>query len=250
MGKNDLLSEKEVLKKLAKEEKNKKKNKKARRDAWTAVAILATIMLIAVGLSFYKSSNIEIKEYSGRSSAKEHERRETTRNVIIGLGVACTGILIVALVNRSKNKDVSISKEEMQRIEQRKLDAARERVEEARKNRLNEELNATVSRTNRGSTHSIMEGHKGSISDSGNMSTMDMEDREAYLERRKREYQYYLEHDDDESIGEDDFEDEKLSKNGTSRGGIKKFWNKKTITYGIAALVAVIVIVIVIMIFL
>ena len=72
MGNNELLSEKEALKKLLKEEKNKKKNKKARRDAWTAVAIIAFIVLIFVGLSFYKNSNIEIKEYSGKSQDKQH----------------------------------------------------------------------------------------------------------------------------------------------------------------------------------
>lgn len=204
MGTNDLLSEKEVLKKLAKEEKDKKKNKKARRDAWTAVAVIATIMLIAVGLSFYKTSNVEIKEYSGRSLAKEHQKRETTRNVIIGLGVVCTGVLVIALVNRSKNKSDGPSKEEQNRAEQRKLDEARVRVEEARRNRLNEEANVTMTRHSRESMHSRLEGNQGSISDRGNMSMMDMEDREAYLERRKKEYQYYMENgmDEDDELSE------------------------------------------------
>ena len=205
MGTKELLSEKEALKKIAKEEKDKKKNKKARRDAWTAVAIIATIMLIAVGLSFYKTSNMEIKEYSGKSLAKEHQKRETTKNVIIGLGVACTGVLVIALVNRNKNKVERISPEEMQRAEQRKLDAARERVEEARRNRLNEEANVTMTRGSRENMHSYSDGHKGGISDRGNMSSMDMEDREAYLERRKKEYQYYMDNgmEDDEEYNTD-----------------------------------------------
>ena len=76
MGNNELLSEKEALKKLLKEEKNKKKNKKARRDAWTAVAIIAFIVLIFVALSFYKNSNIEIKEYSGKIILSAHNNTD------------------------------------------------------------------------------------------------------------------------------------------------------------------------------
>ena len=217
MATKELLSEKEALKKLAKEEKDKKKNKKARRDAWTAVAIIATIMLIAVGLSFYKTSNIEIKEYSGKSLAKEHQKRETTRNVIVGLGVLCTGVLVIALVNRSKNKVERISPEEMQRAEQRKLDAARERVEEARRNRLNEEANVTMTRSNRENMHSYSDGHRGS------MSEMDMEDREAYLERRKKEYQYYMENGMED---EEEYNTDEKSK-GTHLGRSKSDDSKK-----------------------
>lgn len=217
MGKNDLLSEKEVLKKLAKEEKDKKKNKKARRDAWTAVAILATIMLIAVGLSFYKSSNIEIKEYSGRSLAKEQERRETTRNVIIGLGVVCTGVLIIALVNRSKNKVEKISPEELHRMEERKLKEARERVEEARRNHHEEDNKMTITRGNRETMHSESEGNRGHIDGRVDMSSMDMEDRAAYLERRKKEYQYYMENELDEDQEDNKYKDKEAVASGLSR---------------------------------
>ena len=248
MGTKDLLSEKEVLKKLAKEEKDKKKNKKARRDAWTAVAIIAIIMLVAVGLSFYKTNNIDIKEYSGRSLAKEHERRETTKNVIIGLGVICTGVLIIALVNRSKNKTDKLSPEELHHIEERKLNQARERVEEARKNRLNEEAKVTMTRSNRESMHSVNEGHRGNLSDRTSMSMMDMEDREAYLERRKREYQYYMENDLDEDIYDnDDIEEASLS-NGRGRS-YKPSWKKKLkpfIPYGIGILVAAIIVAVIV----
>lgn len=248
MGTKDLLSEKEVLKKLAKEEKDKKKNKKARRDAWTAVAIIATIMLVAVGLSFYKTNNIDIKEYSGQSLAKEHERRETTRNVIIGLGVVCTGVLIIALVNRSKNKTDKISPEEMHRMEERKLNQARERVEEARKNRLNEEAKVTMTRSNRESMHSDNDGHRGNLSERTNMSMMDMEDREAYLERRKREYQYYMENELDEDTDDKDYRDKgSLSK---ARGrSYKNSWKDKMkpfIPYGIGILVAAIIVAVIV----
>lgn len=242
MGKKELLSEKEVLKKLAKEEKEKKKNKKARRDAWTAVAVIATIMLIAVGLSFYKTNNMEIKEYSGKSMAKEHQKRETTRNVIVGLGVLCTGVLVIALVNRSKNKVERISPEEMHRAEQRKLDAARERVEEARRNRLNEEANISMTRSNRESMHSYSDDHRGGISDRGNVSDMDMEDRAAYLERRKKEYQYYMENefeDDDELEGN-------LSVKGSNIGRSKSDDSKKKKIIIGAAIAAVLVIAIII----
>jgi multisubunit Na+/H+ antiporter MnhB subunit len=243
MGTNDLLSEKEVLKKLAKEEKDKKKNKKARRDAWTAVAVIATIMLIAVGLSFYKTSNVEIKEYSGRSLAKEHQKRETTRNIIIGLGVVCTGVLVIALVNRSKNKSDGPSKEEQNRAEQRKLDEARVRVEEARRNRLNEEANVTMTRHSRESMHSRLEGNQGSISDRGNMSMMDMEDREAYLERRKKEYQYYMENEleDGEEIEEDE-----MSSGGRTRRSYRDDSKRKKFIIGIAIGVIALVITLII----
>lgn len=200
MGNNELLSEKEVLKKLAKEEKNKKKNRKARRDAWTAVAIIALILLVGVGLSFYKNSNIEIKEYTGKSQAKQHEQQKNTRTVIMGLGVVCAGVLVIALVNRSKNKNETISIEEQQRQEQKKINEARARVEEARKNRLDEEANVTLKRSNRENIHTSSSDYRGSFGDRGNMSMMDMEDREAYLERRKREYQYYMENDLDEEM--------------------------------------------------
>ena len=217
MGKNDLLSEKEVLKKLAKEEKDKKKNKKARRDAWTAVAILATIMLVAVGLSFYKSNNIEIQEYSGRSLAKEQERRETTRNVILGIGVVCAGVLVIALVNRSKNKVEKISPEELHRIEERRLKEARERVEEAKRNHHEEDNKVTITRSNREHMHSASEGHRGHIDGRVDMSSMDMEDRAAYLERRKKEYQYYMENELDDNV-----EDEKCKDNESSGSGLSK----------------------------
>ena len=244
MGTKELLSEKEVLKKLAKEEKDKKKNKKARRDAWTAVAVIATILLIAVSLSFYKTSNVEIKEYSGKSVAKEHQKRETTRNVIVGLGVVCAGVLVIALVNRSKNKVEHISPEEMKRVEQGKLDAARERVEEARRNRLNEEANVTMTRSNRESMHSHYDSHRAGISDRVNMSDMDMEDREAYLERRKKEYQYYMENDldDDDEVG---IEESAASvKVGRSyKDDNKKKWIIIGIGAGVIALVIAIIIV-------
>lgn len=203
MSKDHILSEKDALKKLAKEDNKKsKKYKKAKRDAWTAVAVIATVMLIAVGLSFYKTSNIEIKEYSGKSVAKEHEKRENAKNIIIGLGVVCAGILVVALVNRNKNKNYAPSKEELQRMEQKKLSEARERVEEARRHRLEEEANVTMTRTNREHMNHAMDGYKQGLGDRANLSEMGIDDREAYLERRKREYQYYMENglDDDEMI--------------------------------------------------
>ena len=245
MGTKDVLSEKEVIKKLAKEEKDKKKNKKARRDAWTAVAVIATILLIAVGLSFYKTSNMEIKEYSGKSLAKEHQKRETTRNVIIGLGVICTGVLVIALVNRSKNKVDSVSPEEMKRVEQKKLDAARERVEEARRNRLNEEANVTMTRSSRETMHSNYDGHRGGISGREDMSAMDMEDREAYLERRKKEYQYYMENDMDE---EDELEDNFSSVGNKVSRGKSNNGNKKKIIIGAAVAVVALAIAVIIVI--
>lgn len=243
MSTKDLLSEKEVLKKLAKEEKDKKKNKKARRDAWTVVAVISIIMLIAVGLSFYKTNNMEIKEYSGKSLAKEHEKRENTKNVIMGLGVVCTGVLVIALVNRSKNKVERISPEEMQRAEQRKLDAARERVEEARRNRLNDEATVTMTRSNRENMRSYSDGHRGGIGDRMNMSDMDMEDREAYLERRKREYQYYMENEleDGEEIEEDE-----MSSGGRTRRSYRDDSKRKKIIIGIAIGVIALVITLII----
>jgi flagellar basal body-associated protein FliL len=243
MSTKELLSEKEVLKKLAKEERDKKKNKKARRDAWTAVAIIAVVMLIAVGLSFYKTSTMEIKEYSGKSLAKEHEKRENTKNVIMGLGVVCTGVLVIALVNRSKNKTETISPEEMHRAEQRKLDAARERVEEARRNRLSEEATVTMTRSNRESMHSHSDIHRGGIGERGNMSMMDMEDRETYLERRKREYQYYMENDLEDG---EEVDDEKISSSGKSGRSYRDNKKKKIIigiAIGVIALVITLIIV-------
>ena len=203
MSKDHILSEKDALKKLAKEDNKKsKKYRKAKRDAWTAVAVIATVMLIAVGLSFYKTNNIEIKEYSGKSVAKEHEKRENAKNIIIGLGVVCAGILVVALVNRNKHKNDAPTKEELQRIEQKKLSEARERVEEARRQRLEEEANVTMMRSNREHMNHAIGGHNQGLDDTGNLSVMGIDDREAYLERRKREYQYYMENglDDDEMI--------------------------------------------------
>ena len=203
MSKDHILSEKDALKKLAKEDNKKsKKYRKAKRDAWTAVAVIATVMLIAVGLSFYKANNIEIKEYSGKSVAKEHEKRENAKNIIIGLGVVCAGILVVALVNRNKHKNDAPTKEELQRIEQKKLSEARERVEEARRHRLEEEANVTMMRSNREHMNHAIGGHNQGLDDRGNLSVMGIDDREAYLERRKREYQYYMENglDDDEMI--------------------------------------------------
>ena len=243
MSADRLLSEKEVLKKLAKEEKkNSKKYKKARRDAWTALAVIAAIMLMAVGLSFYKTSNIEIKEYSGKSVGKEHERRETTKNVIIGLGVLCTGILVVALVNRSKHKYDAPSKEELQRMEQKRLSEARERVEEARRHRLDEEAKVTMTRSNRESMNHSFDNHKSSIGDRGNISVMGIDDREAYLERRKREYQYYMENDIDDELEIND-EKESIGNSGYMRNVNAR--KKRTIFIGAGiGLVALAIIVI------
>ena len=243
MGTKELLSEKEVLKKLAKEERDKKKNKKARRDAWTAVAIIAVVMLIAVGLSFYKTSTMEIKEYSGKSLAKEHEKRENTKNVIMGLGVGCTAILVIALVNRSKNKVERISPEEMHRAEQRKLDAARERVEEARRNRLNEEASVTMTRGNRESMHSHSDIHRSSIGDRGNMSMMDMEDREAYLEHRKKEYQYYMENELEDDEETDENEISSSGRTGSYRDNNKRKKIIIGVAIGVIALVITLIIV-------
>ena len=243
MGTDRLLSEKEALKKLAKDDrKNSKKYKKARRDAWTAVAVIAAIMLIAVGLSFYKTSNIEIKEYSGKSVGKEHERRETTKNVIIGLGVLCTGILVVALVNRSKHKYDAPSKEELQRMEQKRLSEARERVEEARRHRLDEEAKVTMTRSNREGMNHNFNDHKSSIGDRENISVMGIDDREAYLERRKREYQYYMENDIDDELEIND-EKESIGNSGYMRNVNAR--KKRTIFIGAGiGLVALAIIVI------
>lgn len=206
MGNNELLSEKEALKKLLKEEKNKKKNKKARRDAWTAVAIIAFIVLIFVGLSFYKNSNIEIKEYSGKSQAKQHEKQENTKKVIVGLGVLCSGILVVALVNRSKNKPSEISTNEMKKLEEQRLNDAKVRVEAAKRNRLEEEA---MNISPRGRTRDESFGlrtYSGGLGERNYFNDLDMEDREAYLERRKKEYQYYMDNDMDEDEGLDAFD--------------------------------------------
>lgn len=203
MGKKQLLSEKEVLKKLAKEDKKvSDKSKKNRRDAWTVVAILAVIMLLAVGLSFYKTSNIEIKEYSGRSVAKEREKAENTKKVIVGLGVLCGGILVIALVNRSKNKTSKLSANEFNKMEQKRLEDARARVEAAKRNRLNEEAMGVLGKGRSRGESFGSQSYNSSMGDRNHFNDLDIEDRAAYLERRKKEYQYYIDNDLNEEVEE------------------------------------------------
>ena len=57
-------------------------------------------------------------------------------------------------------------------------------------------------RSNREHMNHAIGGHNQGLDDRGNLSVMGIDDREAYLERRKREYQYYMENglDDDEMI--------------------------------------------------
>lgn len=248
MGTNEVLSEKEALKKLLKEEKDKKKNKKARRDAWTAIAVVAFILLIFVGLSFYKNSNIEIKEYSGKSQAKQHEKQENTKKVIVGLGVLCTGILVVALVNRSKNKPTEISTGEMKKLEEQRLNDAKARVEAAKRNRLDEEAMNVTPRGRTRSESFSSRTYSGGLGERNHFNDLDMEDREAYLERRKKEYQYYMDNDMDEELdGLESMEDVESDVSLNRR--YRALRNKKWILFEIGIAVLAIIFTIIILMF-
>ena len=238
MGKKQLLSEQEALKKLAKEDKKvSEKTKKNRRDAWTAVAVLAMIMLLAVGLSFYKTSNIEIKKYSGKSIAKEHEKAEKTKKVIVGLGILCGGVLIIALVNRSKNKTSKLSKSDIKKLEQKRLDDARARVEAAKRNRLDEEAMGASARS-RNRNESFGNQSNNSLGDKNHFNDLDIEDRAAYLERRKKEYQYYMDNDlNDEETNDIEFSESNID----IRKKVNKLnnANKKYLYIGLGVLAAI-----------
>jgi hypothetical protein len=65
--------------------------------------------------------------------------------------------------------------------------------------------------------HSESEGNRGHIDGRVDMSSMDMEDRAAYLERRKKEYQYYMENELDEDQEDNKYKDKEAVASGLSR---------------------------------
>ena len=82
----------------------KKKNNQEKKQTWAVLAILASVLLIAMIGSWLTSKSININEYSGGVNREKQEARENARNILIGAGVVCVGIIGVYFSICRKNK--------------------------------------------------------------------------------------------------------------------------------------------------
>lgn len=186
-----------------KDELQKKKrqwSREEKRDTWTVIAILASVMLVAILLSFLKSGSSGIENFSKEGSYEQQEEQESAKNILYGAGIICAGIIVIYMVKREKKRKVR--KQELREIydRQQKLEAARVRVEKARRlDRLQSERESIGNRR-------------------GRNERLGGQD---YLEQRQREYKYYMEKGDDDADFEVYYDD--IEEYLNDEGGIKGF---------------------------
>lgn len=187
-------------KKTDKKVKKKKRSKQEKRETWAVLAILASVLIIAMVGSWITSKNINISKYSGSVSHEKQEARENARNIMIGAGVVCVGVIAVYLVKRGRRRSDEKKELEKAYMERQRIESARERVEQARMMEMLKSGQDEIKK--RRGERELLGGHnadKYSLSDTDSDEDEQMS-REKYMERRRREYQYYMENDDDESI--------------------------------------------------
>lgn len=230
---------------IAMNEKDKKKQKnnsirkltkQEKRDTWTVVAILASIMLIAVGISLFQSRVIDTETYSGMTNREKREAAEDARNIMIGAGAVCLIVVVVYAIKRANRRQINEKNFNKFFSEQERLETAKKRLEKARLDKIKNEAENIMS-TGRNQQERIGDEPAGGYVRTG-MSTlndkelMDDEEKQAYLEKRRRQYRYYMENE-----GED-LPEEMLDEliNSTESGGER--WRIIAIVCGIVAIIA------------
>lgn len=120
--------------KMEKELKKKEKaiKKQRNKDLWAALASLGSVMLLALAIAWLKSGESVVREFVGHDIEKTREIYESTRNVLFGAGFISLLVVIIYIVKRIKYRRKSAKVEEAF-IDYDRLDAARARVERARK---------------------------------------------------------------------------------------------------------------------
>ena len=132
------MSMRSVEKAFDKMEKDKRKldkeaKKRRNRDVWTVLAILASVMLLALAIAWLKSGESVVKKFVGDDPEQAKQLFETTRNVLFGAGflsLIAVIIFIIKHIKYRKKKEVANAF-----IDYERLDAARARVEKARMER-------------------------------------------------------------------------------------------------------------------
>ena len=230
----------ENSKKKDKKTKKKKKSNNEKRQTWAVLAILASVLIIAMVGSWITSKNINISKYSGSVNHEKQEARENARNIMIGAGVVCIGIIAVYLVKRGRRHSEERKELEKAYMERQRIESAKGRVEQARMMEMLKSGQDEIKK--RRGERELLGGHddhKYRLTDTDSEDDEKMS-REKYMERRRREYQYYMENDDDESMEGESIEGIQSEKNGRKKiilaiaGGI--------LIIGAAALVIIFVI--------
>ena len=199
-GVNEEAEERKVLQA---KKKKRKRSKEEVRDTWTVIAILATVMLVAIAISLFKSNIINPEKYSGMTNKEKQEAAEDARKITVSAGVICFGIVVVYVVKRSKNrkKNESVHPEY---IDHDRVEAARRRVARAKEMAEIEQQMDMYSKGSRGRKERLGDSDSKSrdrelYEDKKSFEDMDLDEREAYLERRQKAYKYYMENGEDES---------------------------------------------------
>lgn len=127
-----------VEKAFDKLEKDKKKldkeaRKRRNRDVWTVLAILASVMILALAIAWLKSGEAVAKKFVGDDPEQAKQLFETTRNVLFGAGFLSVVAVIIFVIKHIKYR--KRPKVTNAFIDYDRLDAARARVEKARMER-------------------------------------------------------------------------------------------------------------------
>ena len=176
----------------------KKKNNQEKKQTWAVLAILASVLLIAMIGSWLTSKSININEYSGGVNREKQEARENARNILIGAGVVCVGIIGVyfSICRKNKKKEKEAIKKAF--LEKQKVEDARERVERARMMEMLKSGQDEIKKR-RGEREILGKHHREKTGGAfDNIEDDDRLSRERYMEHRRREYQYLMENEDEE----------------------------------------------------
>ena len=236
-------TQQENVEKNTKKIKNKRTSRE-KKELWTVLAILATVMLLAiVGLGIHGNA-INIHKFTGSGRSQEKDDRDDARNILYGTGIICIGVIGVYIYKRSKKNKNKRKQLEKKYLEQQKLEEARERVRQARMLETLESGRAEIEKRRR--ERVLMSGRDEKSYDYSTDDESDELSRQEYMERRRKEYQYYMQQEsDDLSDGKSILSDDYKEKNMTSViSGLLK--NKKFLIAAATVVVAVIAAVILI----
>lgn len=234
---------KEKVEKEQKKSRRKKLTRQEKKDTWTLIAVVAAIMLVSIVISLYKSGITDTGEYHGMTNREKREAATDARDIMIGAGAVCLVIIVVYVVKRARRRKKNDKNFDKFSSEQERIEAARRRVEKARLDRIKNEAdsisNTKRSRQERLGAEATEIYGRSVISASEDTERMDEDERQAYLERRRREYRYYMENEDE------DMSDELIEEMMNETEFVNKKWRNIAIICGIIVVVAIIVVIII-----
>lgn len=100
----DLRQIEKAFDKMSKDKKKKDKKEKRRKnkDLWTALAILSSVMILALAIAWLKSGESIVREIVGGTEEENRQIFETTRNVIFGAGFLSIIVVVIYIIKRLK----------------------------------------------------------------------------------------------------------------------------------------------------